>query len=114
MGHNTAVLILNDALDQIENDPDFGKNLAQAIRRTSSSAERIDVRAGNHCNAATVLATQHADFAQIFVVGGNCGFKLGDFWMCEDWRENSTQMEIIRRLAEKHGYTLRKKPKTEG
>jgi len=32
MGYNTTVVVYNDALDQIESDPQFGANLAAAIR----------------------------------------------------------------------------------
>lgn len=32
MGYNTTVVVYNDALDQIANDPEFGKKLVAAIR----------------------------------------------------------------------------------
>ena len=73
MGWNTAVLILNDALGDIERDPEFGRNLARAIRQQVCSASPVDVSAGNHVNAASVIAQEHADNPFIVKFGGNMG-----------------------------------------
>jgi hypothetical protein len=72
MGFNTTVVILNDALDAIENDPDFGKNLVAAINKVLHGGP-VDVSAGCHYNAATVIETHHADYNVIVSVGGNYG-----------------------------------------
>jgi hypothetical protein len=77
MGWNTTVVVLNDALDFIENDPEFGRRLAQAIVRCHSSGP-MDVaahssRGGIHCNAARVIETHHADCTVKVEVGGNTG-----------------------------------------
>jgi hypothetical protein len=81
MGYNTTVIIMNDGLDQIANDPLFGKKLADAIRQLSqrieSGSRGIDVRAGNHCNPATVIETHHADETVLVAVGGNNATILG-------------------------------------
>lgn len=77
MGLNTTILVLNDALDQIENDPEFGRRLAKAIRersllaRASKLPTKSYVRAGNHVNAVTVVDTHHADDTALIAVGGN-------------------------------------------
>ena len=74
MGWNTCVVVLNDALDQIEKDPEFGKKLAAAIRKRSiTGKEAVDVSAGNHCNAALVVHQSHADCNFYVKVGGNYG-----------------------------------------
>lgn len=73
MGYNTTVVVLNDALDQIEKDPNFGKNLVRAIQQINSRREGIDVPAGNHCNAARVIETHHADYDVLVKTGGNTG-----------------------------------------
>ena len=76
MGFNTTVVVMNDALSYIEADPDFGANLAAAIRE-AQRGKPVDVRAGTsrgvHCNAATVIESHHADEYVNVRVGGNMG-----------------------------------------
>jgi hypothetical protein len=71
MGFNTTVLILNDALDEIENDPNFGKKLVSAISKVGIGNKGVDVSALNHCNAARVIESHHADYDVYVKVGGN-------------------------------------------
>lgn len=73
MGYNTQVLILNDALDRIEKNPEeFVQNLVEAIGRGSYSRDdRLDVSCGGHANAASVIPTQHADVYRVLVSHGN-------------------------------------------
>lgn len=77
MGYNTTVVILNDALHFIEDDPDFGKRLADAVKRvTKGKPVYVSAHAksgGIHCNAATVIETHHADYDVTVRVGGNRG-----------------------------------------
>jgi hypothetical protein len=77
MGFNTTVVVLNDALHDIENDPDFGKNLAKAVRGLAVRDGYQDVPALNHVNAATVIESHHADSLKAVLVGGNIGIDLG-------------------------------------
>ena len=72
MGYNTTVVVLNDALDQIRDDPEFGQKLYDAILRVQRG-KPVDVSAGYHCNAATVIETHHADYKVLVEVGGNYG-----------------------------------------
>ena len=67
-----------DSLDAISADPDFGKNLAQAINKLACfKGKPIDVPArfgkGVHCNAATVIEVHHANQEVYVKVGGNYG-----------------------------------------
>lgn len=77
MGYNTTVVVLNDALGFIENDPEFGKRLARAIMEVQRG-KPIDVSAhskggGVHCNAAAVIESHHADHDVCVIVGQNYG-----------------------------------------
>jgi hypothetical protein len=81
MGFNTTVVVLNDALHQIAEDPKFGETLADAISGLSlhhaNDGRRPHVGAGFHANAATVIETHHADGLVAVAVGGNYGINLG-------------------------------------
>ncbi len=68
MGFNTTVVILNDSLHDIEHDPDFGKNLAQAIYFLSSNNEPFHVSSNGSSNAAIVIETHHADYTTLIAV----------------------------------------------
>jgi hypothetical protein len=112
MGHNTSVIVLNDALDQIAKDPEFGKNLADAISQLSARrGERVDVHAGNHCNAASVIETHHADQSALLLIGGNYGSVVGRTF---GWshHEKDAQIEMLRRILDDMGYRIVKKPGT--
>ena len=61
MGYNTSMIIMNDGLHYIEEDPDFGRKLASAVSQLSLNMHPswgIDVSAGPHVNAATVIESQ--------------------------------------------------------
>ena len=117
MGHNTSVIILNDAFHAIEDDPEFGKNLVDAIRCHIGhcSVRHTDVEArskkgGIHCNAASVIESHHADQTSVVAFGGNCGQVLGEVY---GWWYNlktpEDRVKLLKELAENEGYTLRKK-----
>ena len=106
MGYNTTVVVLNDALGNIEEDPEFGKNLARAIMQLSVSRGRpVDVSSKGHVNAATAIETHHADRYIASAIGGNRAVVLGD---CGSWNVDD-EVDMLRRLADKYGYNLHKK-----
>lgn len=68
MGYLTTITIRNDALDQIERNPEeFVENLMDAIWEK----EAREIRCGNHGNAAIVQKSRHADDWAIYVHAGN-------------------------------------------
>jgi len=106
MGYNTTVVVLNDALDQLEKDPDFGKKLAAGIRK-AVFGKPVIVSVGNHANPVEVIETHHADMTSVVAVGGNCGNNLGTVL---GWNHSKPedQIEILKDLARQLGYNLRK------
>ncbi len=81
MGYNSTILILNDRLHEIENDPEFGKKVANAIRSHHYRDDRQPYITGQ----TTVIDVAHADVMQILAVGGNCGRVIGySGWTSED------------------------------
>lgn len=74
MGYNAVLVVLNDNLCEIENDPEFGRKVAKAIRAFSRlRPDRIPPITGQ----TQVLSVEHADTVQIVAVGGNSGRILG-------------------------------------
>lgn len=71
MGFNTTLLILNDHLHCIEDDHDFGKKVADAVRAFRPGKQN-DV-----CNGATLIETHHADSSVVLVMSGNTGAVVG-------------------------------------
>lgn len=110
MGYNSVVVVMNDALGMIEEDPTFGRNLAAGIRGCHIREDR-DVPAyspsgrGVHCNAAEVISTAHADIPQVVVVKGNTGFayRYGEALP-------ESVLEDLKFVLDQHGYSVRKKP----
>jgi len=79
MGYNTTVVIMNDALGAIGDDPDFGKHLRAAVLRAISKKDcPVHVGALGHSTAALVIETHHADFEVLVRVGGNHGNVVND------------------------------------
>ncbi len=114
MGYNTTVIVLNDALHEIENDPLFGRKLGEAIARLSLGNKvvgdhGVDISAGSHVNAATAIESHHADYNAIVAVGGNCATVIG---MTYGHHHRDEDKEVIlRQLANELGFSLRRKPK---
>lgn len=79
MGYNATVVVLMDRLNEIENDPYFGKKLCDAIRYRAAYGPRgIDQRGIPYVPGQTdVVSVEHADVAQVVIVGANCGQMVG-------------------------------------
>lgn len=75
MGWNTTVVVLNDYLDMIAGDQDFGDNLACAIRRLNDPGieKPVPVRAGCTPRAAVVVETHDGYAERGVLVGNNTG-----------------------------------------
>ena len=121
MGYNTTVVVMNDALGTIKDDPEFGKNLHDAISRIAMDrGKTIDVPAytyredgsicGTHCNAATVIETHHADGTAVVAVGGNMGVELTKYCIYP-YGEEDYRLRVLKALADDLGYYVARKPK---
>ena len=64
MGWQTTVVVNNDALGYIEEDPEFGKNLVRAILKLNHPHNRsIPVHAGGMSPAAKVIEQHDSEYA---------------------------------------------------
>ena len=95
MGFNTAVIVRNDFLHEIKDDPQFGEKLYGAI--ISNGREY-------HGQGFSVLPSQHADYMQVVTIGGNSirSLGFGGSWTAED-------KDILKALAASMGYRLVKR-----
>lgn len=113
MGFNTSMIVLNDALGDIERDPEFGRKVSQAVSKLSlpeeyRSAWGVDVSAGCSVNAATVIETHHADSISIVAFGRNEGIVLAKHLYA--YGTESQEIRVLKALADQHGYVLHRKP----
>jgi len=96
MGFNTACIIRNDFLHEIEGDAEFGKKVAQAVR--ANGDERM---ASYHGQGFDVLQSQHADYTQVVAIGGNLIRFLGS-----GGNYRASDEAVLRYLAEGMGFRL--------
>lgn len=115
MGYNTTVIVLNDALDSISKDPDFGKKLLRAVQEVKPG-HMADVSALGFVNAASVIETHHADETAIVAVGQNYGKKVASAYYVGPFHEDGSegQLKLLRALADKLNYRVAKLPRRAG
>jgi hypothetical protein len=109
VGYNSVVVVLNDALDQIKNDKQFGRNVAEAISDANCYGRSVDISSGNHGNAASVVSCEHADVTQLVAVGGNYGMVLCRTGYVGQSTEHG-KILLLKALADELGYRVSKKP----
>lgn len=112
MGWNTTVVVMNDSLDAIRQDSNFGERLYNACLKAIDGGEHDvcanpDGTQSYHVNAATVIETHHADGTALVAVGGNMGINLGVFYA---YGEEEKEVRLLKALADKLGYRISKKP----
>lgn len=114
MGYNTTVVLLNDNLEQIAKDQDFGKNLATAVLHSFGGLEKpISVPSIGCSPAAQIIEMHHADEVAVVAVGGNTGAKIKTIYGYPllNIRDNDERsLKILKTVADSLGYRLVKKP----
>lgn len=101
VGYNTSILLLNDKLGEIEEDPAFGKKLSDACR------ERLPYRMPG---GLLVIETHHADYASLIQVGGNTASVLAGT-VGYQRTDEVVKLCLLREMAAALGYEVRRKPK---
>lgn len=110
MGWNSTVVILHDCLDMIEKDADFGKKLSKGIMQMQTPSHYVLPGEGT---GFRVVESHHADSTTLVAVGGNCGTNLITTYGWNHHTEEG-QIRLLKELADKYGYNLRKKPLHKG
>lgn len=104
MGFNTSVVILNDSLGDIANNPErFVRELLDAIRGFGYAKHPYVT------GDTKVVSVEHADHKRIIAVGGNCGDILGAANGVRNDGSDESRLEMIRQVASDFGYDLHKK-----
>ena len=112
MGFNTAVLILNDAIDGVEKDPaSFAKNMMHAWHLFQRTGNPTDFAIGNHVNGGTIFHNAHADVTGVYAIGGNHTSKLHTAWNGGKHHSDEEKVKLLKELANELGYTITKKRK---
>ena len=107
MGYNTTVVICNDVLHEIADDPKFGAKLDEAIRNLGTG-ERYGLRTEFMGGGVKAIETHHANGYALVAVGGNTGKVVG-----HTMKPPTTYEEKVRWIKEQArslGFYLRKVP----
>lgn len=100
MGYNTAVVVLNDTMHEIERDTEFGQKLAFHCRQVEGP--RAGSEYGPH--GIKALPPAHADTLQIVGIGGNTIRALGYAHLDAD------DLAVVKSMAYRLGYRLTRIP----
>lgn len=111
MGHNTTLVLCNDAFGVIDDDPaGWWAETKTAISRASMGGP-VEYGFGHHHNGFWAVADRHADVVTVVAIGGNYTSVLfQEHWGNRGHHAPEDQVELLRRAAGKLGYILTKKP----
>jgi hypothetical protein len=108
MGHNTAILVHNDRLGEIERDPEgFVREMCREIQGFGYSKDMKTFFPGQ----SAVMSVAHADQVTILAVGGNHSTVLGRVHNGGNHHTVEDQEFLLKRLADEYGFRLVRKPK---
>lgn len=106
MGFITTLTANNDMIHRLPEVEDLGVSIHHAILRLPIEDGPIEIAGtGMH-----VLESHHADYAMGVLVGGGKSAELIKD-VCVEYIEEDPELVFLKRLAAKHGYSLRRKPK---
>ena len=106
MGYVATIVVNVDALHLIKDDAKFGEKAYYAVQSMDGEEKNIEV--GGYRSAATVIEKHHSSYAVLVQVGGHQDKYITCVGADYTFREN-TEIELLRQLAVKHGFSLRKK-----
>lgn len=103
MGYNSAIMICNDAMHEIEKDPVGWWNKAYNALNNLSRTNDGTFGFGSHGNGFQAICQHHADQVSIVAIGGNRAVTLG----YGHWTD--TPEVLLKKLADELGYSVSKK-----
>lgn len=102
MGWVSTIVINNDRLADVENDTEFGKKVAQSVRKLSVVPGSVTIAHG-----AEAIEQHHADYTTPVLVGGHSPGEAVPVQVY--YRVEDHQLEVVKMWADKLGYRLVKK-----
>lgn len=111
MGFVATVVFNVDLLHCVKDDAEFGKKVYQTIMSVNNSdRDEIAIHSGMGC-AATAVQCHHAAVGMPLIVGGGNFFtKIDNVYLSE---RGDLEMQLLIKLAEKHGFNLHRKRKAK-
>lgn len=109
----TTIIVHNDALESIEEDADFNKHLVAAIRSNAATKNQVNIQAGTHISVATVVEQHPNNTVAVLTVGFNYGNVFGHTLSLIEHDSPEAKLLILRDIAFKMGYFLRKRTDNE-
>lgn len=110
MGFLSTIMVMNDTLYAIEADPlRFGKEAIKAILEMGCSEGSIDFGPGQN----TLISCHHSSVVAVIAVGGGCATVLGYVPEGRHIQEDE-QIDLLKCLADKHGFRLVRKSVKRG
>jgi hypothetical protein len=107
MGFNSVILICNDAVCKIEDDPKGWWKKAWSKLSELTYGKTKTFGHGNHGNAFQAVWNQHADFTGVIMVGQNGATVFGSSLYGKHHTEEG-QLKILKEILRDKGYTIRK------
>lgn len=98
MGNQTTIIIRNDAIGDIEKNPEqFTKNLLDAIQRVGAGLhpDGVDFPCGHHANVGRVIEVHHADTTVIVASGGSTAYRLGALYGRWRWKDEQDRLQRV-------------------
>jgi hypothetical protein len=111
MGHNSVIFLCNDAIGQIEKDPEgwwkqawHHLNESDCLRGYTS-----EFGFGNHANGFNAVWNRHADETAIIIVGQNMAHVAYRQYGSTGFHEAEGRVKLLEQWAADMGYELRKR-----
>ena len=106
MGYVATIVVNVDALHLVKEDPKFGEKVYYAVQSVDDKEKNIKV--GCYFSAATAIEKHDSSYTVPVLVGGYNDCVLGNISVGYTAGEN-TELEVLKQIAVKHGFSLRKK-----
>lgn len=116
MGFNTLVFLHNDDLEYIRKNPQaFVDSMMNKIGTfgfcgDKDSTIRVPLDNGMRPSVGHVAHVDHADYNQLYLVGGNSCKQISGSFFARGPRPDDYQLRLLKDLAENLGYRVSKKP----
>ena len=112
MGYNSTIMICNDVISEIEDDPGGWWKKAWAALMKCMSRGPVEFGHGCSVNGYTAVAQHHADTVSLIAVGGNYATVIWQGFRGNEGHHTKNQIvKLLALAAMEHGYVLEREHK---